>query len=36
MPLAEWIERGPEIGEKSGYTKDQIEIYMEILKKHER
>jgi hypothetical protein len=36
MPLEEWCKRGPEIGEESGYTPEQIAIYMEILKKHER
>jgi hypothetical protein len=33
LPIAEWLERGPEIGEKSGYTPDQIDVYMEILRR---
>jgi hypothetical protein len=33
LPLSEWIERGPEIGDKNGYTEDEIEVYMEILRK---
>jgi hypothetical protein len=37
MPLSEWFELGPEIGEDYGYTPEQIDLYMEILRKeHER
>jgi hypothetical protein len=37
LPIAKWLERGPEIGDKNGYTPDQIDFCMEILRReHER
>jgi hypothetical protein len=33
MPLTEWLKHGPEIGRPRGYTEDQIDLYMEILRR---
>jgi uncharacterized protein YjbI with pentapeptide repeats len=37
MPLSEWLERGVVIGRDHYYTDDEIDLYMEILRReHER
>jgi hypothetical protein len=33
LPLTEWLKRGPKIGKRHGYTADQIDLYMEILRR---
>jgi hypothetical protein len=33
MPLSEWLERGVVIGRAHYYTDDEIEVYMEIIRK---
>jgi hypothetical protein len=33
LPLTEWLKRGPKIGKRHGYTEDEIDVYMEILRR---